>query len=145
MIIGIGCDHGGYQLKELVKSYLQEKYQVIDYGCNSLDSCDYPKYASSVCQALISEKINYGVLICTTGVGMSICANKYSGVRAALVFNEDMTSLTRRHNNSNVLCIAAKYTTFEEAKKYVDIFFTTDFEGGRHLRRVEMIEKKGNI
>ena len=142
MIIGIGSDHGGFTLKEQVKQYLLSlNYQVIDYGCNSLESCDYPIFAQKLCRELTNKKIEKGILICTTGIGMSITANRFPNVRAALVSNEDMCSLTRRHNNSNVLVMGAKYTTIDQAKKYVDIFFNTEFEGGRHERRINLIER----
>lgn len=143
MMIGIGSDHGGFKLKEELKTYLTSlNHEVKDFGCDGLDSCDYPFFAQTLCEGVLSKTIDKGILICTTGIGMSISANRFNGIRAALVLNEDMCSLTRRHNDSNILCLAAKYTTLEKAKKYVDIFFTTEFEGGRHLRRVQMIEKE---
>lgn len=140
MKIGIGSDHGGFLLKEEVKKYLASlDYEVIDYGCNDTNSCDYPDYAKAVSQAICDNKIERGILICTTGIGMSISANRYQGVRASLVMNEDMCALTRKHNNSNILVLAAKYTSIEEAKKYIDIYFNTPFEGGRHERRINKI------
>lgn len=143
MKIAIGSDHGGFNLKEEVKEYLtQLKIDVVDCGCYNLDSCDYPIYAKSVCESIISKKADKGILICTTGIGMAITANRYPNIRAALVSNEDMCMLTRKHNDSNILVIGAKYTSLELAKRYVDIFFATDFEGGRHDRRVKLIEKE---
>ena len=143
MKIGIGSDHGGFLLKEQVKEYLKSlEYEVLDYGCFSQESCDYPLFAKEVAENVASKKLDYGILICTTGIGMSITANRYPGVRAALVSNEDMCKMTRMHNNANILVMGAKYTTLEDAKRYIDVFFNTEFEGGRHERRVNLIERK---
>ncbi|MBQ6816960.1 MAG: ribose 5-phosphate isomerase B [Bacilli bacterium] len=143
MKIAIGSDHGGFNLKEDVIKYLKAlKYDVVDCGCYDLNSCDYPVFAKSVCDKMSCGEVDKGILICTTGIGMSMTANRYKGVRAALINNEDMCRLTRQHNNSNVLVMGAKYTPIEVAKKYVDIFFGTEFEGGRHERRVNLIEKE---
>ena len=143
MKIGIGSDHGGFDLKEQVKEYLKSlNYEVLDCGCFSKDSCDYPLFAKEVAEKVANKNLDYGILICTTGIGMSITANRYPGVRAALVSNEDMCKMTRMHNNANVLVMGAKYTTIEDAKKYVDVFFNTEFEGGRHERRINLIERK---
>lgn len=142
MKLGIGSDHGGYLLKQEVIKYYQGKgMEIIDFGCDSLDSVDYPIYAKKVCNSLLNKEIDYGILICTTGIGMSITANKFKGVRAALVSNLEASSLTRRHNNSNVICIGAKYTSLNDAILYIDTFISTEFEGGRHLRRVNQIEE----
>ncbi|MCI5939234.1 MAG: ribose 5-phosphate isomerase B [Acholeplasmataceae bacterium] len=141
MKICIGCDHGGFLLKEQVKKYLENKYgQIIDMGCYSEERCDYPVFAKKVASAVQNHECDFGVLICTTGIGVSICANKFKGVRAALVTNEDVASLSRNHNNSNIICLGAKYTSYDEAIKYIDIFLNAKFEGGRHERRVAQIE-----
>ena len=140
MKISIGCDHGGYNLKEQVVKYLQEKYEVIDYGCYSLESCDYPVFAKKVASDVSNGECSYGILICTTGIGMSITANKFKNVRAALVTNIESAHLTRMHNNSNVICIGAKFTPYEDAVAYIEAFITEEFEGGRHQRRVDLIE-----
>ncbi len=141
MKISIGSDHGGFVLKENVKKHLLDlKYDVIDCGCNSLDSVDYPVYAEKVCEKVQSHECEFGVLVCTSGIGMSICANKYDGIRAALVLNEDASKYSRMHNNCNVICLGAKYMNEDEANHYVDNFLNTLFEGGRHSRRVEMID-----
>ena len=140
MKISIGSDHGGYLLKEGLKEYLLKLgYDVIDRGCDSLESVHYPKYAKLVCDDCLNG-CDYGVLVCTTGIGMSISANKVKGIRAALVTNLDASILTRKHNNSNVICLGAKYTTLEDGKKYVKAFIDTEFEGGRHQVRVDMIK-----
>ena len=128
MRISIGCDHGGFNLKQQVVKYLQEKYEVVDYGCQSLESCDYPVFAKKVANDVATKTSDFGVLICTTGIGMSITANKFKGVRAALVMNEESAHLTRMHNNSNVICMGAKFTPYEEAIKYLDAFLNEQFE-----------------
>lgn len=145
MKIAIGSDHGGFALKEQLRAYLEsEGHTVIDEGCYSLDRVDYPVYCRAVCKSVQSKESDYGVLVCTTGIGMSICANKYKGIRAALVHNVDMAKMTREHNDSNVLCLSQKYTLFDEAKEFIDIFLETSFSGGRHLNRVKMIEEAEN-
>ncbi len=142
MRISIGSDHGGFLLKEQVRDYLiQEGYSVIDVGCNSLDSTDYPIYAHNVSSMVEKNEVDFGVLICTSGVGMSMCANKHKGVRAALISNEHDSIYSRLHNNANVICMGAKHVSFEDAKKYVNNFLKTEFEGGRHVRRVDMIDQ----
>ncbi|HKM29347.1 MAG TPA: ribose 5-phosphate isomerase B [Bacilli bacterium] len=142
MTVSIGSDHGGYQLKEkLIKALQEQGYEIIDQGCQSLESVDYPFYARRVArdiQTAVSEK---GILICTTGIGMSIVANKFRGIRAALVTNEDVAALSRQHNDSNIICLGAKYTPFTEAIKYILIFLEAEFLGERHSRRVDMIEE----
>lgn len=141
MKLGIASDHGGFLLKqEIIKYYQNKGIDIIDFGCDSLDSVDYPIYAKKVCESYLKNEIDFGILVCTTGIGMSITANKFKGIRAALVTNIDSASLTRRHNNSNVICIGAKYTSVNDACNYIDTFISTDFEGGRHQRRVDMIE-----
>ncbi len=139
--IAIGSDHGGFLLKEQVKEYLLTKYHVEDMGCESLDSVDYPIYAHKVAHKVASKKCDYGLLICTTGVGMSIAANKTEGVRAVLATKLDMCKMSREHNNANVLCLGAKYTNIEEAKEYIETFLHSQFSGGRHERRVNLIEE----
>ena len=140
MKISIGSDHGGFDLKEEVCQYLKsEQITVDDCGCFGKESVDYPDYAKAVSKKVSDGESDYGILICTTGIGMSITANKFPKIRAALCVNENIAEMTRRHNNANVLCLGARYTPFEEAKKLVDIFLSTQFEGGRHLRRVEKI------
>lgn len=141
MKIALGCDHGGYTLKEEVKSFLSDNgYEVIDKGCFNKESVDYPVFAKLVANSVATNEAEYGILICTTGVGMQICANKVKGVRAQIGFNEDVCMMSRKHNNCNVLCLGAKYTSIEEAKKYINIFLASEFEGGRHERRVNQME-----
>lgn len=142
MKISIGCDHGAYELKETLKNHLTAKgYEVADEGTYSKDSCDYPVFAHKVANKVAAGDADFGILCCTTGIGMSIAANKIKGARAALLHDEFSAEMTRRHNNSNILCIGAKIVESEEkACHLADIFLSTDFEGGRHERRVNMFE-----
>lgn len=139
--IALGADHAGFRLKEVLKQYLEEMgLRVADQGTHSPESTDYPDYARLVAQSVADRKCDFGLLVCATGVGMSITANKTPGIRAALVFNEEMAALSRQHNNANVLCIGAKITPPEEAKKILRAFLSAQFEGGRHERRVNKME-----
>ena len=139
--IGVGADHGGYELKEEILLYLSSKdYLVEDFGCFSRESVDYPLFAIKVGNAIKNDEISFGILICTTGIGMSISANKISKVRAALVNSVDAAFLTRLHNDSNVLCLGAKYTSNKLAFEIIDMFLKTKFEGGRHTTRVNIIK-----
>lgn len=140
MKIAVGADHAGFALKEAVKQRLiEEGHEVVDTGTTSEASTDYPDYAEKVAKMVAGGEAARGVLFCSTGVGMSIAANKIPGVRAALAMNEDAVELTRSHNDANVLTVGAKYTDPINASKYVDIFLRTPFEGGRHERRVNKI------
>ena len=140
MKISIACDHGGYELKENLKKWLSENnYEVIDFGTNSLDSCDYPDFGRPACEAVRDKKVDKGIVICTTGIGMSIVANKVKGIRCALVSNVEGASLTRRHNDTNVLALGAKFTNLNLAKEITKTWLETEFEGGRHQRRVDKI------
>ncbi len=139
--IAIGADHGGFQLKATLKEHLQHQgLNVIDVGTHSTESTDYPDYAQAVAHSVADHQSDLGLLICTTGVGMSIAANKVSGVRAALVFDEQMASLARQHNNANVLCLGGRFTPSELGKRIVDTFLAAHFEAGRHARRVNKME-----
>ncbi len=142
MKIAIGCDHGAYALKEILKKYLTEKgYEVSDEGTYSTESCDYPVFAHKVANKVAAGDVKYGILCCTTGIGMSIAANKITGCRAALLHDEFSAEKTRQHNNSNILCMGAAIIESEEkACKIAEIFLNTEFEGGRHQRRVDMFE-----
>ncbi len=142
MKIAIGCDHGGFELKEkVVKELLNKSVDLVDCGCNSVDSVDYPMFAKSVAKKVANGEVDFGILVCTTGVGMCVQANKVKGARAVLALNEDMAQMSREHNNCNVLCMGKKYTTIDEAMKYIEIFTSTPFSGGRHERRVNMFEQ----
>lgn len=142
MKLSIGCDHGGFLLKEAIKKYLSDKGHIVyDCGCYSQERVDYPVYAGLVCKSIQEKKAEMGILICTTGVGMSIAANKYKGIRAALISNIDACEFSRRHNDSNVLCLGAKYIKEKEAFAFADEFLNTEFAGGRHARRLAMIDE----
>lgn len=144
-MIAIGSDHGGYLLKEEIKKHLEEKgYEFKDFGTDSTASCDYPVYAEKVCRAVQSGECEKGILICGTGIGMSMCANKCKGIRAAVCGDHFSAEFTRKHNNANVLCLGARVIGAGVAMQLVDIFLTTEYEGGRHEKRVEMMMQLEN-
>lgn len=143
--IAIGSDHAGFELKQAVGKYLQGAgYQVEDFGTNSKDSCDYPDYARKVAEAVSKGEVGRGIICCGSGIGVSIVANKVRRVRAALVHDKDQATLCRQHNNANVLCLAGRSTKPESLPEIVDAFLDTEFEGGRHERRVHKIEVDRN-
>jgi len=138
--IAIASDHAGYDLKLKVISYLKEKgISFVDYGTNSSESVDYTDYAHRVAKVIEKNEQPFGILICGTGIGVSITANRYRNIRCALCWDSEIAVLARKHNNANVLALAGRYTDETTAKKIVDAFITTEFEGGRHLRRIEKI------
>ena len=140
MKISMGCDHGGYRLKEHVKKYLTEKgHEIVDCGCHSLDSCDYPEFGGAAARAVASGECERGIVICTSGIGISISANKIKGIRCALCSEPLSAEMTRRHNNANMLAMGAGMIGPNMAERLVDVFLTTEFEGGRHQRRVDGI------
>jgi ribose 5-phosphate isomerase B len=140
MRIAIAADHGGFALKEALRHELQRKgHEVRDYGTSSLESVDYPDYAALVAKDVVSGGAERGILVCTTGVGMSIAANKIDGIRAALAVSPDEVRLTRAHNDANVLTLGAKYVDQAHAGELVDVFLSTEFDGGRHATRVAKI------
>lgn len=144
-MIAIGSDHGGYLLKEELKKHLeQEGYEFIDFGTDSTASCDYPVYAEKVCRAIQSGECEKGILICGTGIGMSMCANKCKGIRAAVCGDHFSAEFTRRHNDANVLCMGARVIGPGVALQLADIFLTTEYEGGRHANRVSMMMELEN-
>ncbi len=136
--VSIGSDHGGLELKNLLCGYMaKEGFKMLDRGTNSRDSVDYPDYASAVCKDVLEGGADFGILICTTGIGMSMAANKIKGIRAALCHNADCAMYSRRHNNANVLCMGEKYVDFKSACEIASVFSNTPFDGERHLRRVK--------
>lgn len=140
MKVALGADHAGFELKEIVKKYLQKKgVEVEDFGTNSTESVDYPDFAVKVAKEVAQKKVDWGVLVCKSGIGMSIVANKVKGVRAAVVRTVEDTKLARGHNDANLLALSGAFTTEAEAKKIVDAWMETEFEGGRHERRVGKI------
>lgn len=143
MIVSIGCDHGGFEMKEKIVELLNGiNIQVIDEGCYSEDSVSYPIFAQKVANDVQKEKATYGILICKTGVGMSIAANKQKGIRAALVCDKEVAALARKHNDANVICFGANYITFENAIECLLTFINEAFEGGRHASRVKLLEQE---
>ena len=135
MSIFIASDHAGFELKEYLKKY----FDLSDLGTHDNSSCDYPIFAKKLVSQLRDG--DRGILICGTGIGMSIAANRFKNIRAALCFNEEMTALSRQHNNANVLVLGARIISPETAKNCVEKFLSTDFEGGRHQRRVKLIDR----
>jgi ribose 5-phosphate isomerase B len=141
MKIAIGSDHAGFALKERLRDKLRaEGHYVVDLGTSSTESTDYPDFAAAVGHAVRDGAAEKGVLVCSSGVGMSIAANKIKGIRAALGTHPDEVSYVRRHNDANILAIGQKYTEPAEAEVMVDVFLTTEFEGGRHQRRLDKIK-----
>ena len=142
MKIAIGCDHGGYALKLAVKKHLEEKgYEVVDYGCHSTESVDYPVYGEKVGRAVAGGECELGVLICGTGIGISLAANRVKGVRAAVCSEPYSAEMTRRHNNANIIAFGARVVGEGTAMTIVDAFLETEHEGGRHAERVKLIMK----
>ena len=141
MKIALGADHGAFELKEAIKKHLDEKkIEYTDFGCFSKESVDYPRYAFLAANAVAKGECDFGVICCTTGLGVSMAANKVKGVRAAVCTNEMLAEMTRRHNNANVICMGQNVVSEELAFKMVDIFLSTGFEGGRHERRVNLLK-----
>ena len=137
----IGGDHAGFVLKEEVKSHLTlQGVEVADAGTRSLESVDYPDFAHAVAKGIANEEADLGILICGSGNGVNITANKHKGVRSALAWNAEVAALARQHNNANILALPARFVTTEEAFAIVDAFLAARFEGGRHQRRADKIE-----
>ena len=141
MKIAVGSDHGGFALKEAVKKHLEAKgIEVEDFGCYSTESCDYPEFGEAAARAVASGECERGIVICTTGIGISIAANKVKGIRCAHCADSLEAELTRRHNDANVMAIGAGFTGSVLAKRMTDVFLSTEFEGGRHARRVGQLD-----
>ena len=137
MKIALACDHGGYEMKEQIKTWLTELgYEYEDFGCHSTASCDYPEFAAAAARAVAGGSCEKGILVCTTGIGISIAANKIKGIRCAHCADCLQAQLTRQHNNANMMAIGAGFTGPNMAKQMVEVFLSTEFEGGRHERRV---------
>lgn len=142
MKIAIASDHAGYELKEFLIDFLKSNdYEIHDYGATSLDSVDYPDYGIKVGKLVASKEYDYGIVICGTGVGISISANKVKGIRCALVNDATTAKLTKLHNNSNVLALGGQIIGKQVAKDIVSIWLQTEFEGGRHERRINKISE----
>ena len=136
----IASDHAGFELKEKIKDFLiNSDVSVIDLGPFTKSSVDYPDYAKKVSKRILSQKSDVGILVCGSGTGMAITANKFKGIRAAQCFNKSSTILSRQHNNSNIICLGARMLKYKDAFKYVTYFLNTKFEGGRHQKRINKI------
>ena len=142
MRLALGSDHRGLELKDKVMDYLKANGHIVqDLGCYSKNPADYPGYASAVAESVASNQSDYGILVCGSGIGMSITANKHKGIRAALCCGPELAIRARRHNDANVLCLGADFISTEEALQAVSNFISTEFEGGRHQRRLDKISK----
>ena len=138
--ISLSSDHAGFKLKEIIKkSLIKKKIKVIDLGPKSDKSVDYPDYAKKVAKNIISKKSDLGILICGSGTGMAMSANKFKKIRAAVCYNKASTRLSRQHNNANIMALGSRLTRKANAIKLVNVFLNTKFEGGRHLRRVKKV------
>ena len=139
-MIAIGCDHGGFALKDAVKKHLDEKrIEIKDFGCYSTESVDYAVHAAKVAHCVADGEAEYGILVCSTGIGISMAANKVNGIRAALCCDTHAAEMTRRHNNANILCMGGLVISEQTGLDIVDTFLSFEFEGGRHQRRVDQI------
>lgn len=144
--IVIACDHAGNEVKDAIIAHLTEVgYEVTDFGCDGTASVNYPDYAHLVCKAIQDKEAPLGILVCGTGIGMSMAANKHRGIRAALCENEFSAEMTRRHNDANVICMGARVISKEKAIALTDIFVTTPYEGGRHDARVAMLNALDDV
>ena len=142
MKIGIGSDHGGYELKESIKEYLSQLgVEFVDYGTNSLESVDYPDFGKKVADAVLEKQVDRGILICGTGIGISITANRIQGIRCALCTDTFSARMSREHNNANILALGGRVVGTGLALDIVKIFLDTEFEGGRHERRINKIDE----
>lgn len=142
MRIAIGCDHGGYELKEQLRRYLSGNgYDVIDCGTDSVESVHYPVFAKLVANKILKGEAEFGVVVCTTGEGVCITANRFKGIRCGIAYNDEVARLMRAHNNANIISFGARFTPLEDAIRRLETFLKTPFEGGRHQVRVEMIDE----
>lgn len=141
--IAIGSDHAGLDLKEEIFKFLKAEgcYEVVDVGTNSHDSCNYPKFGAEVAKLVATRQCDYGIVVCSSGEGICMAANKVKGARCGIAYNNDVARLIRQHNDANVISFGAAYTTKEEAIERINIFLNTEFEGGRHQTRVEMLSE----
>ena len=138
--ISLSSDHAGFNLKEFIKKFLiKKKIKVLDLGPTSNKSVDYPDFAKRVARSVLSKKSDVGILVCGSGTGMAMSANKFKKIRAVVCYNKPSTRLSRQHNNANIIALGARLTKKKDAIKLVNIFLSTKFEGGRHLRRVKKV------
>ncbi len=145
MAIALGCDHAGFDLKQHLISYFQQHHiEYLDVGCYSPERCDYPLYAVEAAKLVAEGRCEFGLVICGTGIGVSIAANKVKGIRAALCCNQEMAKLAREHNDANILALGGRTTSPQLAEKILETFLGTSFKGGRHRVRVELIHSITN-
>lgn len=141
--IGMACDHAGFEFKEKIKEMLSKKgHEMVDFGTYSTESCDYPDFAHKLAFAVENKEVDFGITLCGSGNGINITANKHQGVRSALCWTEEISRLARLHNDANVCAMPARFISFEEAQKILAAFMNTEFEGGRHIARVNKIPVK---
>lgn len=139
MKVAIAADHGGFAMKEALKKHYN-KLDMLDLGTNSADSVDYPDFAKKMTRVILSKAADLGILICGTGVGISIAANRYKGIRAALIYSAEVAKLAKQHNNANVLVFGGRTMAVNDVISFIDTFLQTEYEGGRHQRRLDKIE-----
>ena len=137
--ISLGSDHGGFAYKEAIKKHLEGKYEVIDVGTFSEESCNYPEFGIKAAKLVSSGECQYGIVVCTSGEGIMMSANKVKGIRCGIGYNDDVSMFMRLHNNANMIAFGQKFMELEDVLRRVDIFLSTKFEGGRHATRVQMI------
>lgn len=141
MKIALASDHAGLEMKDFILSYIKNKQiDVLDLGTNDTQSVDYPVFADKLCQAILDKQADLGVLVCGTGIGISIRANRYKGIRAALLYSDEVAEMTKKHNNANVIVFGGRTMNKEDVAKRIDIFLNTEFEGGRHQKRIDMLD-----
>ena len=143
MKISLGCDHAAYKEKELLSDYITNTlgHQIIDYGTYSDESVDYPEFGQKVANSIKNKKADFGIVLCGSGIGISIAANKVRGIRAALCTSKEHAIMSRKHNNANILAMGARFTSINEMKDIINSWLNTDFEGGRHQIRINKIEE----
>ena len=140
MKIAMAADHGGFELKNILIGYLEEKgHTILNLGTDSPESVDYPDYAKLCCEKVVSKEVDFGILVCGTGVGISIAANKIDGIRCGLCPSKEIAALVKQHNNANVIALGGRFTSPEEGKAIIDSYMAAQFEGGRHQTRVDKI------
>ena len=140
MTIAMAADHGGFELKNVLLDYLAEKgHSIINLGTDSPESVDYPDFAKACCNEVTAKRADFGILVCGTGVGISIAANKIDGIRCGLCPSKEIAALVKQHNNANVIALGGRFTDAQEAKKIVDAYMSAEFEGGRHQCRIDKI------
>ncbi len=139
--IAIGSDHGGFELKQqLINHYKNQGVNFIDLGTHSSDSCDYPDIADKMAESVLSKQVDLGILICGTGIGISIAANRHKGIRAAILYDDFTAEVARAHNNANIIAFGGRTMSFEDVVKRIDIFLHAQYEGGRHQRRLDKMD-----